>query len=75
MRITPTPGTSSPSNRHLIRYLQVVLSFEGLGAHPADVLALVTVRQFVLGQRRGISKHFAAHLQEEEPGTAAHGME
>lgn len=51
-----------------MRYLQVVLSLECLGAHPADVLALIAVRQFVLGQRRGIAKDLAAHLRRERGG-------
>lgn len=40
----------------------MVLSLECLGAHSADVLALITMRQFVLGQGGGIPKHLVAYL-------------
>lgn len=46
-----------------IWFLQVILTLESLRAHPADVLALIAVCQFVLCQRRGIAKHLVAHLQ------------
>lgn len=40
----------------------MVLPFERLRAHSADILPFVAVRQLVLGQGRGISEHFAANL-------------
>ena len=42
-------------------YSQVVLALERLGADAADVLALVAVRQLVLGQRARVVEHLAAH--------------
>jgi len=43
-------------------YLQVILPLECLRAERTDVFPLVAVRQFVLGQRRGISKDLATNL-------------
>ena len=40
----------------------MVLSLEGLAAELTGEAALVAVRQPVLGQRRRVRKHFAAHL-------------
>lgn len=40
----------------------MILSLERLGAHAANVLPFVAVRQLVLGQSRCVAKDFAAHL-------------
>lgn len=43
-------------------YLQVILPLECLRAERTDVFPFVAVRQFVLGQCRGISKDLATNL-------------
>lgn len=40
----------------------MILSLECLGAHSANVLPFIAVRQLVLGQCRGVAKDFTAHL-------------
>lgn len=42
--------------------LQVILPLECLRAERTNIFPFVAVRQFVLGQRRGISKDLAANL-------------
>lgn len=44
----------------------MVLSFECLWAHTANVLALITVSQFMLRQCRCISENLAAYLSDDE---------
>lgn len=44
--------------------LQVILPFERLATHRADVLPLVAVRQLVFRERRCVVEHFTAYLEQ-----------
>lgn len=46
------------------RYLQVVLSFEGLCADGAAILSLIAVSQLVFSEGGGVAKDLVANLKQ-----------